>query len=68
MNEKEAREILSFGSCETDSICCRARGYLEAIEKAKGLEEVLRFIYESDQGPIFDRVAKEAISKWEAEK
>lgn len=31
MNSRDANKILSFGNCETDNICCRARGYKEGL-------------------------------------
>jgi len=81
MNEKEAREILSSGVIpgDIDSIDLReAKGYLEAIEKAKVLEEGLQKIlelvnYEGSSAfyPILQLItdiqtdAKEALSPWE---
>ena len=78
MNEKEAIEILKpfevyyqFPHFEMGQMFT-AKGYLEAIEKAKGLEEVIKkFIEfcvcetESDQ---FSKEAKEALAKWDKDK
>ena len=54
MNAKEAREILSYGECQTDSVCCRAKGYLQCLEgeEVKGLVEALEFIQEADLLPL----------------
>lgn len=88
MNEKEAREIV--GRVGTDdppleklnklsdmgSIYPFAKGYLEAIEKAKVLKEALEYIiehqeYVSESMAEFSttrRIAKGALAKWEKEK
>jgi len=81
MTKEKAREILESPFSEDVIISPwdkdlhldgKAKGYLEAIEKAKGLEEVIKkFIEfcvcetESDQ---FSKEAKEALAKWEEEK
>jgi len=79
MNEKKAREIVSahLESAKKDNFpycgcheCEGAKWYLEAIEKARGLVEALRFIdrrYEHWAGKPLPH-AKDAIAKWEKEK
>lgn len=84
MNEKEAREIIQEhkeGKCHEcfEGECMdEAKGYLEALEKAKVLVEALRYainyVYTAQRGarPIdrFKQVnkVKEALAQWEKEK
>jgi len=80
MNEKEARELTDGLICEFndwDEKKKYAFGYLEAIEKAKVLEEALMFVregvkqfkfLEGDKEYQFELLAKEALAKWEKEK
>lgn len=67
MNEELAKSLLGKPEKGTHALC-EAQGYLAAIEKAKVLEEALRFI----RTGMFDHnsygVAKEALAKWEKEK
>lgn len=80
MNEKEAREIVKH-PCKSDHHDDKyheAKGYLEAIEKAKVLEDKLNGVlglleqddiedYEELLISVHDEVA-EALNKWEKEK
>jgi hypothetical protein len=86
MNEKEAREIVKrYDTQQTSTMSVyealiRAKGYLEAIEKAKVLEEALENIRCEtflDRIPAYNRnltqedmvrLADKAIAKWEKEK
>lgn len=81
MNEKEAREIAARWKDvlkETEdaiplpSKIMKAVGYLEAIEKAKGLEEALRAQLESCSYPkrtcSYCEFGTKALAKWEKEK
>lgn len=83
MNEKEAREIQEPKKYPWDgpkpeevSMLWYSKGYLEAIEKAKGLVEALEYIIEHQEyvsGTMAElsttrRIAKEALAKWEKEK
>lgn len=64
MNEKKAREFKKELACGPLAECffCQAKGYLEAIEKAKVLKDALvLFSYESYE-------AKKALAKWEKTK
>ncbi len=77
MNEKEAREFdhlfqvsKDFEAHETlPEKTARARGYLEAIDKARGLEGALnKIINQRIDGfdwPLHCQVAKEALAEWE---
>jgi len=75
MNEKEAREQESK-RCTGFNPCC-ASTYLEAIEKAKGLEEALKQINDEAYAKTLDTVQLEnwlivmtekALAKWEKTK
>jgi len=78
MNEKEAREIVSshlkeakgdgFDHCGCDE-CDGASWYLEAIEKAKVLEEAMINLSNSfDPKSYIAEYTKEMLAKWEKEK
>ena len=75
MNEKEAREIIEVEENEdvigpNSPNYYEAKGYLEAIEKAKGLERMLKKIqlqYQSYSGDT-DQDIEKALAKWEKEK
>jgi len=41
MNEKDARDLVSFNGYKNTDVSFLAQGYLEAREKARGLEEAL---------------------------
>lgn len=79
MREKEAREILKNAEYyEFNSEWFRAKSYLEAIDKAKVLEDALKEMY--DDGNCWDTKdeeecgecgwchSKQAINQWEVEK
>ena len=80
MNEKEAREIWNTARPsqhpQDGPRLMYAKGYLEAIEKAKVLEEALEYIikhqeYVSETMAELSttrKIAKEALAKWEKEK
>jgi len=84
VTEKEAREFCESvkieGRCFSESHSLKyefCRGYLAAIEKAKGLEKALTKIATIDKKDIPDwlvhgqwasQLAKEALAKWEKEK
>jgi len=75
MNEKEAIEIRE--DCKNKYSCevvCGARKYLEAIKKARVLEEAIKntlhIKHQTDwsktmPGKEFFRVLKESLKKWE---
>ena len=81
VNEKEAKKILSKYDLEF-SIKARvikldelidgstAKGYLEAVEKAKGLAEVIREfdVNHSKMCWCGCRVMRQALAKWEKDK
>ena len=71
MNEKKAREIVGIGHTKDDNYTLHvARGYIEAIEKAKGLVDCLKEIqrqYQSYSGDT-DQDIEKAIIKWEEER
>ena len=75
MNEKEARKRLKQAGNDPenwDERTARAEGYLEAIKKTKGLENIARaFILrcesEGDHSELYE-LAKEDFNKWEEEK
>lgn len=84
MNEKEARKQISNwvreerGGFEVPFEYYHAKGYLEAIEKAKGLADALEEMY--DDGCCWDTYeeeecgecgwchSKQALETWKAEK
>ena len=86
MNEKEAREIVADPIKLSVSMYDyrEAKGYLEAIEKVKGLEKTLGVISREVNKPMcgervwttanYDTkthsalIAKQALTKWEKEK
>ncbi len=75
MKEKEAREIVSKPLTDPLNIPLlhEAEGYLEAIEKVKGLEKALQLMdctcdEEESAGSCNEKVAEEALAKWEKEK
>lgn len=69
MNEKEAKAILSVRQVCGSPI--RAEGYLEAIEKVKGLEEALETIKKREEKKnkkhmtYTEIIADNALSQWE---
>jgi len=65
MTEKEAREIVLKEA--TGDHLCRADGYLEALDKVKGLEKALRDIaLARSKSPALR--ANKALAEWEKEK
>jgi hypothetical protein len=77
MNEKEAREIIKTGQ-PNEHMFFKAKGYLEAIEKAKKLEEALDGLLmdcdantngrESDAWFNSVRDAHKVLDEWEKSK
>lgn len=70
MKEKEAREIQRRNKTKRikhydDGM---AMGYLEAIEKAKGLVVAMEEVIEAIDGCYEGDVLKEALAKWEKKK
>jgi hypothetical protein len=74
MNEKEAREIVANFKNKPAYIYDianfeKAKGYLEAIEKAERIFTVaLKGLIECPGHCVHTDDAKEAVAKWEAEK
>lgn len=78
MNEKEANDIIFIAEGADGPLnrgeygkMCHAHGYMEAIEKAKGLEHMLRKIAGSAaKGSEWVRRADvvDLLAKWEKEK
>lgn len=67
MNEKEAREIFEIdGSCMSNK-GWEAKGYLEAIEKAKILEAGLHNMATFTNNYTW-QIYKDALAQWERQK
>lgn len=72
MNKKEAKEIVNLqghskGNLGTFPLVCEAKGYLEAIEKAKVLVEALEELSDGFD-PAVSKITNEALAQWEKEK
>lgn len=73
MNEKEARDILNRTDSEGKNCCSHieALAYLEAVEKAKGIEEALlwciRYFKEIDDKVKIDFIEGK-LDEWEKKK
>ena len=74
MNEKDARENIACGyedSCfdqkTFDQVFAKSQGYLEALEKAKVLEDAIKKIKHITYDDLIYLTTKEALAKWEEE-
>ena len=75
MKEKEAKELINYSGPTPPfkySQILKGEGYLEAIEKAKGLEETLIDISKRHWAREYlipsETLAKDTLAKWEKKK